>query len=605
VRLALCQMNATVGDIAGNSQRIRDGASAARDAGAQLALFPELAITGYPPEDLLLREHFLADAAAALRELARDISGIVAIVGFPERAEDVYNSAAVLADGSIRAIYRKVYLPNYGVFDEQRYFQAGRGGAVVDVGAERIGLSVCEDLWEPGPPASDEALAGATLIVNISASPYHAGKGAERERMFAQRARDNLACVAFCALVGGQDELVFDGHSVVIDHTGTTIARARQFAEELLVCDVDLSAAAAARLRDAGHRPAARRAERTAQILPPISAASETVAPAPGPAPAPGIADLLAPIEAEVYAALKLGLRDYVEKNGFEQVILGVSGGIDSALVACLAVDALGAGRVNAAVMPSPYSSSETQQDARRLGATLGIRVHELSIGSILDAYLQTLRAQLSSPTDSSDFVGAGGAAARSEDLTEENLQARIRGNLLMALSNKFGWLVLATGNKSEMSVGYTTLYGDLAGGFAVIKDVPKTLVYRICRWRNSPAGAGAGSAAAAGASSVESPIPDSILQRAPSAELRRDQRDEDSLPPYDVLDRILAGYIELDQSREQLVAQGLPEHYVDLTIRLVDRAEYKRRQAPPGIKITTRAFGRDRRMPITNRYRG
>jgi NAD+ synthase (glutamine-hydrolysing) len=598
-------MNATVGDIAGNSQRIRDGASAARDAGAQLALFPELAITGYPPEDLLLREHFLADAAAALRELARDISGIVAIVGFPERAEDVYNSAAVLADGSIRAIYRKVYLPNYGVFDEQRYFQAGRGGAVVDVGAERIGLSVCEDLWEPGPPASDEALAGATLIVNISASPYHAGKGAERERMFAQRARDNLACVAFCALVGGQDELVFDGHSVVIDHTGTTIARARQFAEELLVCDVDLSAAAAARLRDAGHRPAARRAERTAQILPPISAASETVAPAPAPAPAPGIADLLAPIEAEVYAALKLGLRDYVEKNGFEQVILGVSGGIDSALVACLAVDALGAGRVNAAVMPSPYSSSETQQDARRLGAALGIRVHELSIGSILDAYLQTLRAQLSSPTDSSDFVGAGGAAARSEDLTEENLQARIRGNLLMALSNKFGWLVLATGNKSEMSVGYTTLYGDLAGGFAVIKDVPKTLVYRICRWRNSPAGAGAGSAAAAGASSVESPIPDSILQRAPSAELRRDQRDEDSLPPYDVLDRILAGYIELDQSREQLVAQGLPEPYVDLTIRLVDRAEYKRRQAPPGIKITTRAFGRDRRMPITNRYRG
>jgi NAD+ synthase (glutamine-hydrolysing) len=597
-------MNATVGDIAGNSRRIRDGANAARDAGAQLVLFPELAITGYPPEDLLLKEHFLADAATALRELARDISGIVAVVGFPERAEDVYNSAAVLADGSVAAIYRKVYLPNYGVFDEQRYFQAGRGGAVLDVGAERIGLSVCEDLWEPGPPASDEALAGATLIVNISASPYHAGKGAERERMFAQRARDNLACVAFCALVGGQDELVFDGHSVVIDHTGTTIARARQFDEELLVCDVDLSAAAAARLRDAGHRPAARRAERTAEILRAIPAAAEAVAPASAPARAPGIAELLAPIEAEVYAALKLGLRDYVEKNGFEQVILGVSGGIDSALVACLAVDALGAGRVNAAVMPSPYSSSETQQDARRLGAALGIRVHELSIGSILDAYLQTLRAQLSSPTDSSGFVGAGGAAARGEDLTEENLQARIRGNLLMALSNKFGWLVLATGNKSEMSVGYTTLYGDLAGGFAVIKDVPKTLVYRICRWRNSPGGAGAGSAAA-GASSVESPIPDSILQRAPSAELRRDQRDEDSLPPYDVLDRILQGYIELDRSREQLIAQGLPEHYVDLTIRLVDRAEYKRRQAPPGIKITTRAFGRDRRMPITNRYRG
>jgi NAD+ synthase (glutamine-hydrolysing) len=594
MRLALCQMNAIVGDIAGNAERIRGGARAAVDAGADLVLFPELAVTGYPPEDLLLKEHFLADAASALLELAGDLGdiGIVAVVGFPERAEDVYNSAAVLAERTVHAIYRKNYLPNYGVFDEQRYFQSAHVGAVIDIGEHRVGLTVCEDIWEPGPPASDEALAGATLIVNISASPYHAGKGADRERMFAQRARDYLAHVAFCGLVGGQDELVFDGHSVVIDHTGRTIARASQFREELLVCDVDLDAASGARLRDAGHRPAARRAERQVVVLPPLPPAAPR---RPTPAGPPAIAELLAPTEAEVYAALSLGLRDYVEKNGFEQVILGVSGGIDSALVACLAVDALGSDRVNAVIMPSPYSSSETQQDARGLGRTMGMRVHELPIATVLEAYLQTLHGEL-----------AGGAATASgEDLTEENLQARIRGNLLMALSNRFGWLVLATGNKSEMSVGYTTLYGDLAGGFAVIKDVPKTLVYRLCRWRNSPAGTTAGIAGTPEDRTVQSPIPASILERAPSAELRHDQRDEDSLPPYEVLDRILLGYIELDQSREQLIAQGLPAEDVDRTIRLVDRAEYKRRQAPPGIKITTRAFGRDRRMPITNRYRG
>jgi NAD+ synthase (glutamine-hydrolysing) len=605
MRLALCQMNAIVGDIAGNAERIREGARAAVDAGADLVLFPELAVTGYPPEDLLLKEHFLADASHALRELAGDIGdiGIVAVVGFPERAEDVYNSAAVLAEGSVHAIYRKNYLPNYGVFDEHRYFQSANVGAVIDIGEHRVGLTVCEDIWEPGPPASDEALAGATLIVNISASPYHAGKGADRERMFAQRARDYVAHVAFCGLVGGQDELVFDGHSVVIDHTGRTIARASQFREELLVCDVDLGAASGARLRDAGHRPAARRGERQVVVLPSLP---PTAPRRPAPAAPPAIAELLAPTEAEVYAALTLGLRDYVEKNGFEQVILGVSGGIDSALVACLAVDALGSDRVNAGIMPSPYSSSETQQDARDLGRTLGVRVHELPIATILEAYLQTLREELAGgPASRSSAGAAGPATASGENLTEENLQARIRGNLLMALSNRFGWLVLATGNKSEMSVGYTTLYGDLAGGFAVIKDVPKTLVYRLCRWRNSPAGTAAGIAGAPEDRAVESPIPASILERAPSAELRHDQRDEDSLPPYEILDRILQGYIELDQSREQLIAQGLPAQDVDRTIRLVDRAEYKRRQAPPGIKITTRAFGRDRRMPITNRYRG
>jgi len=600
LRLALCQLNATVGDIAGNARRIREGTRAAAEAGAELVLFPELALTGYPPEDLLLKEHFLADAAAALRELAADTRGIVAVVGFPERAEDVFNSAAVLADGAVHATYRKVYLPNYGVFDEQRYFQAGPAGAVIDIGSERVGLTVCEDIWEPGPPLTEEALAAATLIVNISASPYHAGKGAERERMFAQRARDNLACVAFCALVGGQDELVFDGHSCVLDHAGRTIARAAQFAEELLVCEVDLDAAAAARLRDPSHRPAARRSEERAIVLSGLPEQPRAGAAAVEPALSPP----LQPREAEVYAALELGLRDYVEKNGFEQVVLGLSGGIDSALVACLAADALGRERVNVSVMPSRYSSQETQADARALAAALGVRAHELPIARTLEAYLQVLRDELDggSAPARPESGASGPASARSEDLTEENLQARIRGNLLMALSNRFGWLVLATGNKSEMSVGYTTLYGDLAGGFAVIKDVPKTLVYALCRWRNTPAAIASGVLPADAASS---PIPTSIIERAPSAELRPDQRDEDSLPPYELLDRILHGYIELDYSREQLIGQGLPAEDVDRTLRLVDRAEYKRRQAPPGIKITTRAFGRDRRMPITNRYRG
>jgi NAD+ synthase (glutamine-hydrolysing) len=581
MRLALCQINTTVGDISGNVERIRQALLAAREAEPDLVLFPELALTGYPPEDLLLREHFLADARTALGRLAEETRGLVAVIGFPERAEDVYNAAAVLADGRVHATYRKVYLPNYGVFDEQRYFQSGSQGAVIDIGGHRVGLTVCEDIWEPGPPASDEAIAGATLIVNISASPYREGKGAERERMFAQRARENLAAVAFCGLVGGQDELIFDGHSFVVDHTGETIARAAQFKEDLLVCDVDLEAAAAARLREAGHRPAARRSPAQAIVLPALPSATQDTTPRP--VLARSLAAPIEPPEAEVYSALALGLHDYVTKNGFAHVVMGVSGGIDSALVACLAVDALGPERVSAGIMPSPFSSTPTQADARELTRRLGIRTHELPIETVMDAYGQTL---------------AGEFEGLPSDLTEENIQARIRGNLLMALSNKFGWLVLTTGNKSEMSVGYTTLYGDLAGGLAVIKDVPKTLVYRLCEWRNSPAAATLGL-------SIESPIPASIVERAPSAELRHDQRDVDSLPPYELLDRILQGYIEFDQSREQLIAQGLPQADVDRTLRMVDLAEYKRRQAPPGIKVTWRAFGRDRRMPITNRYTG
>jgi len=565
LRLAIHQLNPTVGDLEGNERKVREAIASARDAGAQLSLFGELVITGYPPEDLLLKEHFLRDARAAVDRLAADSDEHVAIVGFPERAEDVFNAAAVLASGRVQAVYRKVLLPNYGVFDEQRYFQVGPGGGVIDIGDLRVGITICEDIWEPGPPATDEAVAGASLILNLSASPYHAGKGVERERMVAQRARDSLAAYAFCAQVGGQDELVFDGHSFVCDHTGAIVARAAQFAEEMLVVDVDLGAGAKARLRDTSHRPTVRRAAPQVVTL----ARVEPAPPATGAPPEPRVAPLLEPIEAEVYAALVLGLRDYVAKNGFRHVVLGLSGGIDSALVAAIAVDALGADRVTAVVMPSPYSSSGTQDDARALARELGIECREFSIAPAMEAYTEML---------AKTFEG------REPDITEENLQARIRGNLLMALSNKFGWLVLTTGNKSEMSVGYSTLYGDLAGGFAVIKDCPKTLVYRLSEHRG---------------------LPRSIIDRPPSAELRPDQRDEDSLPPYELLDRILEGYVEYDLGSEDLIAQGLPAEDVERVIRLVDLAEYKRRQAPPGIKITTRAFGRDRRMPITNRYRG
>ena len=477
----------------------------------------------------------------------------------------------MLVDGAIHAVYRKTLLPNYGVFDEQRYFQAGDDAVVVDLGEARIGLTICEDIWTPGHPAQEEALAGATLILNASASPYHAGKGRQREAMLVQRARDNLSAVAFCNLVGGQDELVFDGHSVVIDHEGTVLARAPQFAEALTLCTVDLQAAATARLRDTRLRPPVRRALPDVRQLERIERT-----PRDGSLTLGGdVAELLEP-EAEVYAALCLGLRDYCAKNGFEHVVLGLSGGIDSTLVALIAADALGADRVTAVVMPSRYSSEGTQSDARALAASLGIQCLDVPIAPAMAVYEEML---------AEPFAG------REPDITEENLQARIRGNLLMALSNKFGWLVVTTGNKSENSVGYSTLYGDSAGGFAVIKDVPKTLVYRLVDFRN--------------ARDAEHPVPRSIIDRPPSAELRPDQKDEDSLPDYDTLDAILEAYVEEDAGREQLALAGLPADAVERVFALVDRAEYKRRQAPPGIKITPRAFGRDRRMPITNAYRG
>jgi NAD+ synthase (glutamine-hydrolysing) len=569
LRLALAQIDARVGDLDGNVEKIAARIAEARDEGAELVLLPELAVTGYPPEDLLLKEHFLRAAGDAVETLAREVEGIVAVVGFPQRTEDVYNAIAVMADGRVQAVYRKARLWNYGVADEERYFQAGEGGAVLDLGDARVGLTICEDIWVPGGPASDEALAGASLIVNPSASPYHAGKGMERERMIVQRARDNLCAFAFCNLVGGQDELVFDGQSVVVDHQGAVLARAPQFAEALTLVTVDLQAAITARLRETRLRPAVSMTLPDVRRLGPLPRRENHTGAIGG-----DVAPLLEP-EAEVYAALALGVRDYVEKNGFRHAVIGLSGGIDSTLTALIAVDALGPDRVTCVTMPSRYSSTGTRDDAKVLAENLGVELLEFPIGRAMEVYDELL---------SDAFEG------REPDITEENLQARIRGNLLMALSNKFGWLVLTTSNKSENSVGYSTLYGDSAGGFAVIKDVPKTLVYRLVDYRN--------------ARDAEHPVPRSIIDRPPSAELREDQRDADSLPDYATLDQILQAYIEEDADREQLARAGLPEDAVERVIELVDRAEYKRRQAPPGIKITPRAFGRDRRMPITNAYR-
>jgi NAD+ synthase (glutamine-hydrolysing) len=574
LRVALAQINPTVGDIDGNAAKIAERIAEARDQGAALVVFPELTLSGYPPEDLLLKTSFLDRVSATLTELAAQTRGIVALVGFPESAEDVYNSAAVLADGEVAAVYRKLYLPNYGVFDEQRYFQSGAEAGIFELNGIPIGITICEDIWEPGPPAMTEALAGAQVIVNLSASPYRVGYGHGRERMLIQRAVDNLAAVVFVNTVGGQDELVFDGHSVAVDQDGRILARCPQFEESLTLCTIDPREVSSARLRDTRHRANVRRQRRATPVAEPPAVHLASLEVAGGGKTVGGtVADLLEP-EAEVYAALRTGLGDYVTKNGFDHVVLGISGGIDSALVALVATDALGPERVTCVSMPSPYSSEGTRADARAIAENLGVDFREIAIGDAMDSYGGLL---------------ADAFAGTEPDIAEENIQARIRGNLVMALSNKFGWLVLATGNKSELSVGYATLYGDMAGGFAVIKDVFKGWVYRLVRWRNEQEG--------------RELVPGSVLERPPSAELRHEQRDQDSLPPYDVLDAILAGYVEEDLDAVELVRRGLPPEDVERVIRMVDRAEYKRRQAPPGIKISTKAFGRDRRLPITNRF--
>ncbi len=571
MRLALAQINTVVGDLDGNAARILARLDEARAAGADLVLFPELAVTGYPPEDLLLRPGFIRAAERTLAELASHSAEIVALVGAPKLDTDLHNGCFVLAGGRLHGVYRKHHLPNYGVFDEARYFVPGRELLLLRFGEVLVGPTVCEDIWLPGPPATELALAGAQLLVNISASPFHVGKGREREEMLRVRARDNACFVALCNAVGGQDELVFDGGSVVFDDEGELVARAPSFEEALLVVDLDPLAALGRRLGDLRLRSAAleRPQGRAPEEL--VFPAPKTPAGSARPEPAPVLDEL-----EQMRLALELGLRDYVDKNGFADVLIGVSGGIDSAHPAALCVAARGAERVHGVSMPSRYSSKGTRADAARLAASLGIDFREIPIEPMVEAYTRALEPSF---------------AGREADLTEENLQARIRGTLLMALSNKFGWLVIATGNKSELSVGYSTIYGDLAGGFALLKDVYKTDVFRLARALNARAGAGL--------------IPESIIERAPSAELRADQRDEDSLPPYAELDRVLKAYVEDDRSREELSEDGFEPQLVERALALIDRAEYKRRQAPPGVKIHPKAFGRDRRTPITNRWPG
>jgi NAD+ synthase (glutamine-hydrolysing) len=531
-RIALGQLNLTVGDLAGNVEKMSASAAEAAAAGVELICFPELSVTGYPPEDLVLRPEFVRDNLAALDELAaKTADACPVIAGFVDRSDrGLHNASAFLAGGEVRARYHKIVLPNYGVFDEQRYFVPGERTEQVSVGGISVGLSVCEDAWRPGRPFSDYR--GVPLVANINGSPYHRRKLDERLGVLRDRAGEFGGWIAYVNAVGGQDELVFDGGSVVMGPDGEIACRAPLFEEELLIVDVDDEVA---------------RSEQDA------------VWPEP---------------PASIYRALVLGLRDYVRKNGFDDVVIGLSGGIDSAFVAVLAADALGADAVRALAMPSPYSSPESVEDAADVASRLGIRLDVPRIDDVFDAYRSALRPLFE---------------ARPEDVTEENLQARIRGNLLMAISNKFGSLVLATGNKSEYAVGFATLYGDMAGGFAPIKDVPKTLVYELSRWRN---GEGPGE-----------PIPEPVLTKAPSAELRPDQKDSDSLPPYDELDPIVEAYVEEDLAIDEIVALGHERATVDRVIRMIDRAEYKRRQAAPGIKITPKAFGRDRRMPITNRY--
>jgi NAD+ synthase (glutamine-hydrolysing) len=551
LKIALAQVNPTVGDVEGNTALALEYVERAVDAKADVVVLPELCLSGYPPEDLLLRRHFLQACREALDSLAAKVDGIMALVGYPEAVDrpanpnadpfndplppPAHNSLAAIEDGRVLGVHRKVHLPNYGVFDERRYFEPSDHGTAVQVGDVEIGLTVCEDIWVPGDPEDEEAAAGVRLIANASASPYNRTKGWARERMVAARARSTGVPFALCNTVGGQDELVFDGRSVVVAADGEVLARAPQFEPGLLVCDVPLE--------DGVEVPAAHRAE-------PLDD------------------------DAEVYAAVVLGVRDYVRKNGFEQVVLGLSGGIDSALVALVAADALGAENVRLAIMPSPHSSDATQDDARAIARNLGVEPIEIPIGGLMSGYERALAAQFEHTTPG---------------LTEENLQARIRGNLLMALSNKFGWLVLATGNKSELSVGYSTLYGDMAGGYAPLKDVLKTHVYRLVRHRNERAGAPL--------------VPTSVIDRPPTAELKPGQTDQDALPPYDVLDRILEGYVEQDLGPEELAAEGHIAEIVRDVIVMVDRAEYKRRQAAPGVRVTSKAFGRDRRVPITNRF--
>jgi NAD+ synthase (glutamine-hydrolysing) len=572
LRMALAQINTTVGDLPGNTAKIIEWTGRARALGADLVAFPELCVTGYPPEDLVLRRSFIEDNLAALDEIVRATTGIASIVGFVDANDDIYNAAAIISDGKLVHRYHKQFLPNYGVFDEDRYFQRGYESPVFVIAGVDVGVNICEDIWYTEGPTREQAHAGAEVIVNINGSPYHRSKGSFREGMISTRANDNGVVVCYVNAAGGQDELVFDGHSVIFDEAGKLVARAAQFREELLVYDIDVEGVLQTRLHDPRHRKerlAAHRAGVGKKIV-----VSERPYVAEKPAISPAVAPLLDPV-AEVYEALVLGVHDYISKTGFETVLIGLSGGVDSSLVAVIAADALGPQHVVGVSMPSRFSSAGSKSDAHALAERLGIRFMTIPIEGAFAASLEML-------ADAFKDTQFG--------VAEENLQARIRGNILMSLSNKFGWLVLTTGNKSEMATGYSTLYGDMAGGFAVIKDVPKTLVWELARHRNRTAG--------------RDVIPQAVIDKPPSAELRADQLDTDTLPPYDVLDPILQAYVEDDRSVSEIVAEGYDEALVQRIVKMVDRNEYKRRQAPPGVKITPRAFGRDRRLPIANRYK-
>jgi len=574
LRIGMAQLNATVGDFAGNRQKILDAIKEARSLGVDLLAFPELATCGYPPEDLLFKPKFIAENLRSLDKIVEASSGLTVVVGFVDAREDIYNAAAVIHDGKLAGVYHKIYLPNYGVFDENRYFRAGDECPVYIVGGIGLGINICEDIWYEDGPATAQASAGAEVIVTISASPYHFGKVDLRERMIATRAADNVAIFTHTNLVGGQDELVFDGSSIAVDEKGRLLARGKQFEEDLVVADLDVESVFRTRLHDPRWRkeplPAGELRWPTPRIV--VSEAPFSVG---KPALPPRQVELRG-LPDEVYQALVLGTGDYVRKNGFEKVLIGLSGGLDSSLVAAIAVDGLGKSNVVGVAMPSRYSSPGSLSDAELLAKNLGIKLLTIPIEKVFKAYLDTLAEA---------FKGT------EPDVTEENIQARIRGNLLMALSNKFGWLVLTTGNKSEMATGYTTLYGDMAGGFAVIKDVPKTMVYELAGYRNRL--------------SDSEIIPAAIIDKPPSAELRPGQKDTDTLPSYERLDPVLTAYVEEDKSVEQIIVLGNDEKVVRRAARLVDTSEYKRRQAPPGVKITPRAFGRDRRLPITNRFKG
>jgi NAD+ synthase (glutamine-hydrolysing) len=574
LRIGMAQINATVGDFAGNRHKIIAVIEEAKSSGVDILTFPELAICGYPPEDLLFKPQFIADNLKSLEKVVEASAGITLVVGFVDANHDTYNAAAVIHDGRHIGTYHKMFLPNYGVFDENRYFQAGNESPVFTLAGINIGINICEDIWYESGPATAQTYSGAELIINISASPYHFDKANLRERMITTRAADNVAIFAFNNMVGGQDELVFDGNSLIVDEKGQIIARGKHFQEDLIIADLDIESVFRARLHDPRLRKGQKKRKEQELKEAKTIIITEAAPKAAKPPLLPCHIKIVGPI-AEVYEALVLGTRDYVLKNGFKKVVLGLSGGIDSSLVAAIATDALDKSNIIGVAMPSRYSSPGSLADAELLSKNLGIKLYTIPIEKVFQAYLDTF-------TDPFKGTKTG--------ITEENLQARIRGNFLMALSNKFGWLVLTTGNKSEYATGYTTLYGDMAGGFAVIKDVPKTMVYKLAAYRNGEAGMKL--------------IPDTIIQKPPSAELRPDQKDTDSLPPYETLDPILTAYVEEDKSIEQIIKSGADERIVRLTARLVDRSEYKRRQAPPGVKITPRAFGRDRRLPITNQFK-